>query len=251
MEILCVLTDSHRFMFENYFINTIPCPDNVIVKTIKLEGDGYYKSKSWQVAIVKRIEFVLSYLKKVDNDTFYVFSDVDVQFFPNFSLDELKNELIKSKKDILFQKEFSKKSIFRKENSKTVNAGFYIAKSSERLLKFFEQVLEALNNSEIKSDQKYINLLLKDSSISWGFLPFSYYAWSQGLPPPGMIYCHHANSAPSVKSKISKFEFMLSYYDSNYIGKIYLIVKYSLRKLFTILKRSIFIFSKSSLKLKI
>ena len=119
MKILCVLTDSHRIMFENYFIKTIPYPDNVIVKTLKLEGDGSYKSKSWQVTIVKKIEFVLSYLNKVDNDTFYVFSDVDVQFFPNFSLDELKNELIKSKKDILFQKESSNK------NSRTINAGFY------------------------------------------------------------------------------------------------------------------------------
>jgi len=245
MNILCVLTDSHKILFDNYFIKTIPCPENVIVKKLDLEGDGSYNSKSWQVALVKKIEFVLSYLNKVDNDTFYVFSDVDVQFFPNFSLDELKNELIKSKKDILFQKESSNK------NSRTVNTGFYIAKSSSRLLKFFQQVLEALNNSEIKNDQKYINLLLKGSSISWGFLPFSYYAWSQGLPPPGMIYCHHANSAPSVKLKISKFEFIKNYYESNYIGKIYLIVKHSLRKLFTILKRSIFIFSKSGLKLKI
>ena len=238
MDILCVLTDSHKILFDNYFIKTIPCPENVIVKTLDLEGDGVYKSKSWQKAVNTKTEFVVSYLKKVENDTFFIFSDVDIQFFPDFSLELLKNELIKSKKDILFQKEFSKKSIFRKDfsnkNKGEVNAGFYIAKSSSRLLKFFLQVLEALNNSEIKSEQKCINLLLKDSSISWGFLPFSYYAWSQGLPPPGMIYCHHANSAPTVKSKISQFEFIKNYYDSNYIGKTYLIVKYSLRKLFAI-----------------
>jgi len=238
MDILCVLTDSHKILFDNYFIKTIPCPENVIVKTLDLEGKGVYKSKSWQKAVNTKTEFVLSYLKKVENDTFFIFSDVDIQFFPDFSLELLKNELIKSKKDILFQKEFSKKSIFRKDfsnkNKGEVNAGFYIAKSSSRLLKFFLQVLEALNNSEIKSEQKCINLLLKDSSIRWGFLPFSYYAWSQGLPPPGMIYCHHANSAPTVKSKISQFEFIKNYYDSNYIGKTYLIAKYSLRKLFAI-----------------
>jgi len=238
MNILCVLTDSHKVLFDNYFIKTIPCPDNVIVKTLDLEGGGVYKSKSWQKAVNTKTEFVISYLKKVENDTFFIFSDVDVQFFPEFNIELLKNELITSNKDILFQKEFSKKSIFRKEFSKKtnlyINSGFYIAKSGERLLKFFEQVLECLKKSEVKSDQTCINNLLGDTDLNWGFLPFSYYAWSQGLPPPGMIYCHHANSAASVKSKISQFEFMLSYYDSNYIGKIFLIVKYSLRKLFAI-----------------
>ncbi len=238
MNILCVLTDSHKVLFDNYFIKTIPCPENVIVKSIDLEGDGDYKSKSWQKAVNTKTEFVLSYLKKVENDTFFIFSDVDVQFFPDFSVELLKHELIKSKKDILFQKEFSKKSIFRKEYSKKtnlyINSGFYVARSSERLLKFFEQVLKCLEKAEVKSDQTCINNLLGNADLDWGFLPFNYYAWSQGLPPPGMIYCHHANSATSVNTKISQFEFMLSYYDSNYIGKTYLIVKYSLRKLFAI-----------------
>ena len=66
MDILCVLTDSHKILFDNYFIKTIPCPENVIVKTLDLEGDGVYKSKSWQKAVNTKTEFVVSYLKKVE-----------------------------------------------------------------------------------------------------------------------------------------------------------------------------------------
>jgi len=213
MKILCVLTDSHRIMFENYFIKTIPCPDNVIIKTLKLEGDGSYKSKSWQKAVQTKTEFVISYIKSVENNTLFVFCDVDIQFFPSFNINKLKNELIESKKDILFQKETSRK------NDLLINSGFYVAKSSMRLLKFFEQVLEALEKSKIKSDQTCINILLESSSISWGFLPFNYYARTHGVPLPDLIYCHHANKAAKINDKINQFKLIRKYYESSCLGK--------------------------------
>jgi len=231
MNILCVLTDSHKILFENYFIKTIPCPENVIVKTLDYEGDGVYESINWQKAVNTKIEFVISYLKKVENGTIFIFSDVDVQFFPEFSVELLKFEFIKSKKDVLFQKETSK------TDSQTVNTGFYIAKSSPKLLKFFNIVLQALNNSELKNDQEYINLLLKDSLVNWGYLPFKYYAWSHGFPPQNTIFCHHANNAAKIKKKINQMNFVRAYVEGGYLKKKIILVLSNLNIKFKILKK--------------
>ena len=54
MNILCVLTESHKILFDNYFMKTIPCPENVIVKTLDLEGDGVYKSKIGKKLLVQK-----------------------------------------------------------------------------------------------------------------------------------------------------------------------------------------------------
>jgi len=213
MQILCVLTNSHKILFNNHFLKTIPCPENVIVKELNIEGDGSYKTKSWQKAVNTKTEFVISYIKSVENNTLFVFCDVDIQFFPSFNINILKNELIDSKKDILFQKETSRKNDLR------INSGFYVAKSSMRLLVFFEKVLEALEKSKIKSDQICINDLLKNSSISWGFLPFNYYARTHSVPLPDLIYCHHANKAGKINDKINQFKLIRKYYESSCLGK--------------------------------
>ena len=230
MDILCVLTDSHRILFDKYFIKTIPNPEKVIVKTIDVEGDGHYNSESWQKAVSKKIEFVLSYLIKVENGTIFIFSDVDVQFFPEFNVELVRNELIKSKKDILFQKETSN------SDSMTVNTGFYVAKSSPGLLKFFNDVLEALKNSKIKNDQTCINMLIKDSLINWGYLPFNYYAWSHGFPPPNTIFCHHANHAGIINKKINQMILVRAYVEGGYLKKKFILLLSKLNMKLKILK---------------
>ena len=232
MDILCVLTDSHKKLFDNFFIKTIPSPEKVIVKKVEVEGDGHYKSKSWQTAVNSKTKHVVSYLEKVEDSTIFLFSDVDIQFFAEFSFERLEKELIDSQKDILFQKEKSN------DDSYTINSGFYIAKSSENLLSFFLKVLESLNNSEVKSDQKIINMLLADSNIKWGFLPFNYYAWSHGFPPPITVYCHHANHAGKINKKINQMKFVRAYVEGGYIKKKLLHILSKINVKLKILKRN-------------
>lgn len=228
MKVLCVLTDSHRTLFDEYFIKTIPCPENVVVKSLPVEGDGSYGTKNWQLAVNAKTKFVVSYLKSAEHDKFFLFSDVDVQFFPSFNIDNLINELIESNKDILFQKETS-------GNDNIVNSGFYIAKISPELTNFFELVLKNLESSNFKSDQRCINKLLKNSPISWGFLSSRYYARSHGFPPPATIFCHHANREPMVEGKIDQFELIKKYYESNLLSKIFAIFRIRLKNKISIL----------------
>lgn len=223
MKVLSVLSESHRVLFENYFMKTIPCPEDVFVKQLDLEGDGTYGTDTWQKAVNEKTRFVVSFLNSIDSGTYFIFSDIDVQFFPAFSLDKLKNELDQSKKDILFQKEV--KNI----NSTTVNSGFYIAKSSPRLINFFEEVLSYLENLDFKSDQRAINILLQYTSLKWGYLSFDYYARTHGFPPPISICCHHANKADNVEKKIKQFELVREYYHSNSLKKIVLLIKIRIR----------------------
>lgn len=225
MKILCVVTNSHKILFDEYFIKTIHCPENVIVKNLNLNGDGRYRSKDWQKAVNAKTEFVISYLNSVDDGTFFVFSDVDIQFFHSFDINILKHELIESKKDILFQRESFKPS------NTNINSGFYIAKSSPNLLDFFNQVLRALDESNIKSDQTCINNLLPNAGIKWGYLTPKYYARSHGFPPPISICCHHANTAWKIDLKIRQLEFVRNYIESGFVRRKLIFLGFKVKKM--------------------
>lgn len=213
MKVLCVITPSHKELFDNFFIKTIPCPENIFLKTLEYKGTGNYKSNSWQNAVKAKIEFVISYIKSVDDSTFFVFSDVDVQFFRGFSLDKIRNELLISEKDILFQKE----NLW--DDDYTVNSGFYIARTSEKILEFFESVYIELDRALQKTDQTFINKLLPGSNIEWGFLSDKYYARSHGFPPPLDIVCHHANYASNIQKKVYQMKLVRYYLNTNRVNR--------------------------------
>lgn len=224
MKILCVFTDSHKILFDDYFIKTIPTPDNVIVNKLSIKGDGTYSTKSWQEAVTSKIRFVISYMKAAKEGEYFIFSDVDIQFFNSFDIDNLRKEILNSGMDVLFQKESYKST------STKINSGFYIARSCKKLICFFEQVLHTLENSKIRNDQTCINNILESSNVKWGYLPPEYYARSHGFPPPDFICCHHANNAGKIEVKIKQLKFIRNYVESSYLRKKLIFFKFKINR---------------------
>jgi hypothetical protein len=73
-----------------------------------------------------------------------------------------------------------------------VCTGFWIARTSPRLLEFFGRVLIRVGEQGRKSDQYAINSLLGVSDVAWTYLPLNYYARTHGFPPPRDACIHHA-----------------------------------------------------------
>lgn len=201
MKLLAVTTDSHRTLYQDFFLPSLPQDTELLTHEMDLGGDGAYKSGTWQQGVVQKLKFALDHIRKNRNSIF-ILSDVDIQFFESFNTTDLLGLLEKSTCDILFQSETADGL------SGEVNTGFYIARCTEYVESLMEKAVFACSSHEIANDQVAINDLLKpeDRASRWNVLPPTYYARSHGFPPPPDIVIHHANLTSTVEEKILQLD---------------------------------------------
>jgi len=153
MNFLVVVTHSHRKIYEKFFLRTLPKDAVVIEKELETLGNGEYLSDDWQNGVVSKLRCVLEYAER-NPDSIFVLSDVDIQFFQGFCVDQLKNVLQHSSLDILLQQEVTLGS------SREVNTGFYIARSTPYLIDLIRKAICMCENSMVQNDQTAVNALL-------------------------------------------------------------------------------------------
>ena len=180
MDVLIVTTESHRKLADEYFWPTLPPGGaNVLERKLDLAGDGKFESKAWQTGVTAKLHWALDYIDTHTPDTVFALSDVDIQFFSPFSVDAMRRTLEVAGTDALFQKES------RSPGSIEVNTGFYVARATPWMRDLLQRAAALCAESDVKNDQTAINQLLTADALNirWGFLPFDYYARSQGFPP--------------------------------------------------------------------
>ena len=190
MDVLIVTTESHRKLADRFFWPTLPPGGaNILERKLDVAGDGNFESEAWQTGVTAKLQWALDYIDTHEPDTVFALSDVDIQFFPQFSVDAMRRTLDASGNDVLFQKES------RSPTSIEVNTGFYVARSTPWMRELLERAAALCAESDVKNDQTAINQLLTpgEYKVRWGFLPFDYYARSQGFPPRATIVLHHVN----------------------------------------------------------
>lgn len=199
MNLLIVTTDSHHAMYEEFFLKTVPRNITILHKILSSVGEGSYQSKSWQEGVTAKLRWALENFEKFPEEIF-VLSDVDIQFFPKFSFEDLHQEFEDSGRDILFQKET------RFPACHEVNTGFYIARSTPWSVELFREAISVCESLTSQNDQVAINAILssRNQPEKWGHLPLRYYARSQGFPPPSDVVLHHANVTMNVGEKVSQ-----------------------------------------------
>lgn len=201
IDVLIVASGSHQELADDHFRSSLPVESggNVLQKKLDLAGSGEYLSETWQTGVTAKLRWALEYIDSHPTETTFILSDVDIQFFPNFSFVALRELLDQSGVDVLFQKES------RSPDSFEVNTGFYVARSTAWVRDLLVRAIELCDRSEVKNDQTALNELLANESlgVKWGFLPFDYYARSQGFPPSRTILLHHANFSGSIPEKIA------------------------------------------------
>ena len=201
MKLLIVVSESHRPLYEGWFLPGLPEGVYPEVLWIGEKGDGHYESEGWREGVMAKLTWVLRFCHACPGETF-VLSDVDIQFFAPFSFEGLEKLLVESRRDILFQKESSR------PDRAEVNTGFYIGRATPWVVSLLEEAVAQSRGSADRNDQSLVNsvLLEKADPLNWGHLPAVFYARSHGFPPPRGILLHHANMTASVADKIAQLQ---------------------------------------------
>lgn len=199
MDIYCLYTDSHEDLFENWFKKTLP--NELNLKSVKKDQHcktAKYRESGWEQTTKEKIELAIKACEDNFGD-FFIFSDVDVQFFDN-----VKDDLLKEIDgyDIAFQK-----------GKEAYCSGFFICKSNKKTLEFFKKSLE--EHHKYKGEQStYNDVLKKINNLKVKSLPKKYYTigfdfdkipWKSGINlnfelPPN-IKIHHATCTIGNKNK--------------------------------------------------
>jgi hypothetical protein len=202
MKVFCCYTEAHEVLLRKYFSPSIPNDMELLPTHIDLSGPGDFLSKEFIQCIHEKVGRIAQSLRENPGEII-VWSDVDIVFCRPAS-EELRKLMDQGPGGKIFD------ILLQTEGNLTndVNTGFMVCRAGEKIALFFDQVLESLRQQPDKNEQYVINQLLPTSNLSWGYLPETYYARSQGWPPAADIALYHANltqGRDGVGQKIDQF----------------------------------------------
>jgi hypothetical protein len=129
MKIYTIYSQSHKELYENHFLPSLPEGFELHTKEIEQEcATGSYYKDGWDKTCYKKVQYYKEICEQNQGET-YVFSDVDIQFFgltPEDLLDELGNFDIACQND----------------TGMIYCSGFWICKGNERTLDMFTAMVE-------------------------------------------------------------------------------------------------------------
>jgi hypothetical protein len=213
MKIYTFFTETHKELLYNFFLPSLYNQEDtdVVIKKLPQDcRDGEYGHDGWFTTMIKKVEYHIQSCKENYGETF-IYSDCDVQFLKPFVstlVDELGNYDIACQDDV---------HPYMDRN--TYCAGFFICKSNDRTLAFFEKILSDMINrgeSPNYNDQAALNENL--SMVKYLSLSHKFYTTAQtthmlwdnnyNINIPTDILVHHANWTHGVSNKIKLLNFV-------------------------------------------
>jgi hypothetical protein len=221
MKLYTFYSDSHKEIYEDYFLKSFnDCGLNksfeLDVTRIEQRGIGGWGSEGFNESMIDKVK-ILQRASQENYGKHFVFSDCDVQFFGDF-----KEDILGYTSDEL--------DMIAQSDEGAICAGFFIAKGSEKLERFFNLIRHETPKLIGKADdQAAINEHCHQ--ISHALLPTDKYfnissewelkrtligghkGWEAGKPcnlPKNMLI-HHANWTEGVHNKMK----MMSYIRGN------------------------------------
>lgn len=193
MNLYTFYTPSHKSLYEDYFLKTLPKDEfNLIVRENPQEcPTGNYYSLGWRETVFKKIDLLIEACKK-NWGGFFAYSDVDVQFF-GLTADILLTEL--GTHDIACQYDMDSQYC----------AGFFVCRANQNIL----DLLFEMRGNYGESDQPTLNAHIYRCDA--GFLSHRFYTaahslggkiWEgQDIDVPPDVLIHHANWVIGVAAK--------------------------------------------------
>jgi hypothetical protein len=192
---------SHEFIAEEIFEKSIlahePKINYSIEKIEQLCESGNYYEAGWKEAMDLKIDLYNQAIN--ENDDFFIWSDVDIEFHQPF-MEDLLNAINSSDFDILFQKGYGP------FGEPEYCAGFFICRINKNTKDFFKYIYN--NREQYPCDQEAINKNI--DKIKAGFLSEKYFNiskqyrnWNnQNIELPDNIIMCHANYTIGTENKI-------------------------------------------------
>ncbi len=200
MNIYTFFTESHKTLFENYFLKTFPFEDGIdlVVRYSEKQrcSTAKYRSEGWAQTVFQKIDFINEILSTSKEGDLFVFADADIQFFG-----KIRDDLIKQlgELDICCHRDSAEGHYC---------SGFYIARVNERTRNLFHYIKEYSN--QFPGDQAALNYFIQKLNLKAGFLDNRYYTvgvqhgvWNgnSNIIIPSNIIMHHANWTVGVENK--------------------------------------------------
>lgn len=210
MKLYTTFTPSHRVLYENYFLKTLPTEfDLQVFEDLEQScPSGNFYSEGWDKTCYKKIEIFYQACKENMGKPFF-YCDVDVQFFGNI-LNTLLEEL--DGYDIACQDDIT-----------TFSSGVFICMANEKTLKMFH----LMKNNYNKEDQTTLNdhihvcnhRFLSRKFFTFGhIIPRPWYGEDFNIPQD--ILVHHANWVVGVENKIKILDLVRSKYNAKNFQRI-------------------------------
>ncbi len=225
MKLIAIYSASHAPLTDRYFLPTAPKDLEPIAILQEHQSDGNYGTNAFWSFMEHKVAMIRDAVRDNPGQPI-LYADVDIVFLAPIR-EELIRLLDESGKDILFQREGYM--------TPDVNFGFFVIRSNERSLAFFEELAARLPDHGF-DDQKTANLLLPNSApLRWDYLPWTYAAGSHGFPPPDDAVIYHANDtsgAQGIQQKIERFEDLRLIQKYGAPAKLWWKIKQKLRRTF-------------------
>ena len=202
MKVYTTFTPSHKVLYENYFLKTLP--DEFEVKAYEIPQEcnsGDFYSDGWDKTCYRKVELFYKACEENMGDIF-VYLDVDIQFFGN-----IKNILIEELGDF---------DIACQDDISHACSGQFICRCTDRTLNMFANMKEHYRLEDQTTLNDHI-WLCRNKFLSRRFFSFGHVMtkpWSEeDFNIPENIVSHHANWVIGIDNKIKIMDIVREKYN--------------------------------------
>lgn len=166
------------------------------------EGENGFKTANWYFALATKMTYFKEKLSTLSTDEIALFTDCDVQLFPNVT------KAISSIQGLMLNKELTF-MFLREGQTDQVNGGMFFARNNRSSRLVLNIVCNELRRTPPPEygEQTVFNRLLKNSSFKWDFVPYQFVVWGKNLHDKSHeVAFHHAVCSKNVESKLEQME---------------------------------------------
>lgn len=218
-KIYTIYSPSHRELYNNWFKKTLKDDFEIVSQEIPQDcRTAKFYSNGWVKAVLNKIPMIFKAIGETSEGGFFIFSDVDVQFFLPIQ-EEIRKVLSENSKiDIFFQQDAVRDS----SGVPYFCTGFFVCRVNSKTYKFWKLVAEKMEK-ENKGDQECANYIWQEEKVlglKLDFLPHCFWNPNSGVINPKIwkqgehlkvftgAIMHHANWTVGVANKIEQLKYV-------------------------------------------
>lgn len=175
MRLYSTSTPNYKLLYERFFLPSVP--DWVEHTHYNLNPN--FPLNSWDYfleAIREKVRLIVSSIDRAAPNDLICWSDIDIEIY-DLQEEHLRRLMSDLNAEIAFQ--------MQKSGRPNVNTGFFVAFPTKQVRDLFTTALKVIEDHGKLQEEPAINdLLLNGFQIQWAHLPKSFYARTQGWPPP-------------------------------------------------------------------
>jgi len=148
IKLYALCTPSHAILRDEWFLPSLQDDYELVLENLDQPGRGLFHEEDFRSAILRKVELILTAIEE-NRDGWFLFSDIDVQFF---SPTRPMIEKAIASRDLVFQTD---------NPVGTYCTGFFACRGNDRTRTLWQKALELVRASCPGEDQIAVNILLR------------------------------------------------------------------------------------------